>query len=111
MKLYIGEEDLKGAIAKVTIDLPEYGVATFRMYGDGYVDESFFGEDFCEPYYSPSTIRMIAFELKKYTLEYLKDEEIKAFEDTVWTHDEEWDDCPCKDCENKKPKFFLRVVK
>ena len=115
MNVYIGQEDIGEAIAKVTLDLPDYGIATFRMYGNGYVDESFFGEAFSEPYYSPATIRMIAFELKKHTLEYLKDEEIKTFNETVWTHDAEMaenEECPCHKCslENNK-KLKLRVVK
>lgn len=114
MKLYIGEENIDGMIAKLTLRLPEDGVATFRFFGDGYVDESFYGEDFCEPYYSPSFIRTLAFKLKQLALEELKDEEVEAFNNTVYTHEEELaqeGECPCKECREKKPKVVLRVVK
>lgn len=102
MKIYIGEEDLGDAIAKVCLKTEEYGVVTIRFYGNGYIDESFDGEDFSEPYFSPSFIRTVAFELKKKTLDYIKDEEQECFENTVWTHDPEYEDCPCKECTKKQ---------
>lgn len=109
MKLYIGEEYLGEAIAKLSLKTEDYGVVTVRFYGNGYIDESFNGEDFTEPYFSPSFIRTMSFQLKKETLDYIKEEEEECYKNTVWSHDPEDINCPCKDClKNERYKRKLK---
>lgn len=94
----------EGTVAILTIKMSEKDFITYRFYGNDILDNSFNSVDFSEKYFSPSSIRTISHILKEKALSSLKEEEVEAFNNTVWTHDQEMANeglCPCKECVKK----------